>query len=118
MSKGYLTTHVLDTFNGSPGSGINGCLYKLEDQNKTKILDFELNTEGRTDKPILANENFIIGKYELVFYCGDYFKNFTDLYKPYFLDDVVIRFGINDRSQHYHVPLLISPWSYTTYRGS
>ena len=118
MSKGYLTTHVLDTFNGSPGSGINGSLYKINEKNKIKILDFKLNKDGRSEKPIIANENFNTGKYELVFYCGVYFKNFTKLDKPYFLDDVVVRFGINDINEHYHVPLLISPWSYTTYRGS
>ena len=57
-------------------------------------------------------------KYELIFYCGEYFKKYTNIKKPYFIDDVIIRFGINNENQHYHVPLLVSPWSYSTYRGS
>jgi|TARA_B110000116_G_C16490402_1_gene426640 5-hydroxyisourate hydrolase len=118
MSKGYLTTHVLDTFNGTPGSGIKASLYKIDTDKKTKIIDFKLNEDGRSNGPVLESENFIKGKYELVFFCGDYFKSFTNLDEPYFLDDVVIRFGINNINVHYHVPLLISPWSYTTYRGS
>ena len=117
MSKGYLTTHVLDTFNGKPGSGIKGSIYIFE-TNRKKIIDFELNKEGRCDTPILENDLFNIGKYEIEFYCGEYFKKFTKLSDNPFLDDVVIRFGINDNNEHYHVPLLISPWSYTTYRGS
>ena len=82
------------------------------------LKDFILNADGRCDKPILENDLFKSGKYEIKFYCGEYFKNFTKLSKVPFLDDVVIRFGISDINEHYHVPLLISPWSYTTYRGS
>ena len=67
---------------------------------------------------VAKNNLFKIGKYEIKFYCGEYFKNFTKLSEVPFLDDVVIRFGISDINEHYHVPLLISPWSYTTYRGS
>ena len=118
MSKGYLTTHVLDTYNGKPGNGIKGILYKFEGPNKKKIRDFKLNKDGRCDGPILENDNFKIGKYEIQFFCGDYFKKFTKLDNIPFLDDVVIRFGISEKNEHYHVPLLISPWSYTTYRGS
>ena len=118
MSKGYLTTHVLDTYNGKPGSGIKGSLYFFEDLETNKIKDFILNVDGRCDKPILENDLFKSGKYEIKFYCGEYFKNFTKLSEVPFLDDVVIRFGISDINEHYHVPLLISPWSYTTYRGS
>ena len=118
MSKGYLTTHVLDTFNGKPGSGIKGSIYIFEEANKKKIKDFTLNEDGRCDTPILENDHFKIGKYEIQFFCGEYFRKFTKLDKIPFLDDVVIRFGISDINEHYHVPLLISPWSYTTYRGS
>ena len=118
MSKGYLTTHVLDTFNGKPGSGIKGSIYIFEEANKKKIKDFTLNEDGRCDTPILENDHFSIGKYEIQFFCGEYFTKFTKLDEIPFLDDVVIRFGISDINEHYHVPLLISPWSYTTYRGS
>ena len=118
MSNGYLTTHVLDIYNGKPGNGIKGCIFLVENENTKKLKDFELNNDGRLDKPILENEAFKIGKYELIFYCGEYFKKFTNIKKPYFVDDVIIRFGINDNTQHYHIPLLVSPWSYSTYRGS
>ena len=118
MSKGYLTTHVLDTFNGKPGSGIKGCIYFIEEANRKKIKDFTLSEDGRCDTPILENDRFKIGKYEIEFFCGEYFRKFTKLNDIPFLDDVVIRFGVSDKNAHYHVPLLISPWSYTTYRGS
>ena len=118
MSKGYLTTHVLNTFNGKPGSGIKGSIYIFEEADKKKIKDFTLNEDGRCDTPILENDHFSIGKYEIQFFCGEYFTKFTKLDEIPFLDDVVIRFGISDINEHYHVPLLISPWSYTTYRGS
>lgn len=117
MSKGYLTTHVLDTYNGKPGSGIQGSLFKIEGENKIKLNNFRLNNDGRCEGPILENEKFLEGKYELLFLCGSYFKEFTNLHEPFFLDDVIIRFGIN-KEEHYHVPLLITPWSYSTYRGS
>ena len=118
MSKGYLTTHVMDTYNGKPGSGIKGVIYIFEVGNKKKIKEFTLNEDGRCDGPILENDNFKAGNYDIKFFCGEYFKKFTKLSDNPFLDDVVIRFGISDNKEHYHVPLLISPWSYTTYRGS
>ena len=77
-----------------------------------------LNEDGRADKPLLDGENFLSGKYELVFFIGDYFKNITKSDELTFLDDVVIRFGISNSKEHYHVPLVVSPWSYSTYRGS
>ena len=77
-----------------------------------------LNEDGRADKPLLEGEDFLKGKYELVFFIGDYFKNVTKSGELPFLDDVVIRFGIPNSKEHYHVPLLVSPWSYSTYRGS
>ena len=118
MSKGYLTTHVLDTYNGRPGSNINGQLFRIEDVKKVKIKSFILNSEGRCKNPILEKNDFIVAKYELIFFCGDYFNNIKNLSKPFFIDDVIIRFGINNDKEHYHVPLLVSPWSYSTYRGS
>ena len=78
----------------------------------------KLNNDGRANSPLVEGENFVKGKYELVFYIGDYFKNISSDKDIPFLDDVVIRFGISNPSEHYHVPLLVSPWSYSTYRGS
>ena len=118
MSNGYLTTHVLDIYNGVPGKGINGAIFRVEKENKMKIKEFKLNDDGRLNSPILEKNEFIIGKYELIFHCGQYFKNFVDIKEPFFIDDVIIRFGINNSNQHFHVPLLVSPWSYSTYRGS
>ena len=113
-----LTTHVLDVFSGKPGKDIKVDLYFIEGQKKVKINSLQLNNDGRADKPLVENENFKVGKYELVFFVGDYFKNITNLDTIPFLDEVVIRFGISNNKEHYHVPLLVSPWSYSTYRGS
>ena len=113
-----LTTHVLDVFSGKPGKDIKVDLYFVEGQKKVKINSLQLNNDGRADKPLVENANFKVGKYELVFFVGDYFKNITDLDPIPFLDEVVIRFGISNNKEHYHVPLLVSPWSYSTYRGS
>ena len=113
-----LTTHVLDVFSGKPGKDIKVDLYFIEGQKKVKINSLQLNNDGRADKPLVENENFKVGKYELIFFVGDYFKNITDLDPIPFLDEVVIRFGISNNKEHYHVPLLVSPWSYSTYRGS
>ena len=113
-----LTTHVLYVFSGKPGKDIKVDLYFIEGQKKVKINSLQLNNDGRADKPLVENENFKVGKYELVFFVGDYFKNITDLDPVPFLDEVVIRFGISNNKEHYHVPLLVSPWSYSTYRGS
>ena len=113
-----LTTHVLDVFSGKPGKDIKVDLYFIEGQKKVKINSLQLNNDGRADKPLVENENFKVGKYELVFFVGEYFKNITDLDPIPFLDEVVIRFGVSKVDEHYHVPLLVSPWSYSTYRGS
>ena len=109
---------MLDVFSGKPGKDIKVDLYFIEGQKKVKINSLQLNNDGRADKPLVENENFKVGKYELVFFVGDYFKNITDLDPIPFLDEVVIRFGISNNKEHYHVPLLVSPWSYSTYRGS
>ena len=113
-----LTTHVLDIYSGKPGFGIKVELYYLNNNKKEKKNTVILNQDGRADKPLLEGENFLNGKYELVFFIGDYFKNISKSDKLTFLDDVVIRFGISNSKEHYHVPLLVSPWSYSTYRGS
>ncbi len=118
MSNGYLTTHILDIYNGMPGKGIKGSIFRIEGENKKKIKDFKLNDDGRSESPILEKNEFSTGKYEIIFYCGEYFKKFINIEEPLFIDDVIIRFGINNSNQHYHVPLLVSPWSYSTYRGS
>ena len=112
-----LTTHCLDTFSGRPAKGIKVDVYLVSDK-KEKINSVTLNDNGRSDKPLVEGSNFKEGKYELVFFVGDYFKKITETHKLPFLDDVVIKFGISNPKEHYHVPLLVSPWSYSTYRGS
>ena len=113
-----LTTHVLDVYSGKPGQGIKVDLYYVENNKKEKLNSVILNNDGRTDKALIEGANFKEGKYELVFFVGDYFKKITETSKIPFLDDVIIKFGISNATQHYHVPLLVSPWSYSTYRGS
>ena len=85
---------------------------------KTKISSIILNNDGRPNQALVEGTNFKEGKYELVFFVGDYFKKITDTPKVPFLDDIIIKFGISNVEEHYHVPLLVSPWSYSTYRGS
>lgn len=115
---GRLTTHVLDTANGRPGVGIAVTLYRL-DGGRRELLRTLTNHDGRCDQPLLQGEAFEAGSYELVFAAGDYFRSLgASLPEPLFVDEVVLRFGIADAAQHYHVPLLVSPWSYSTYRGS
>ena len=112
-----LTTHCLDTFSGKPAKGVKVEVYSLSGK-KEKLNSTILNNNGRSDKPLLEGANFKEGQYELVFFIGDYFKNVSKSVELPFLDDVVIRFGISNSKEHYHVPLLVSPWSYSTYRGS
>ena len=113
-----LTTHVLDVFSGRPGKGIKVELFFFNGEKREKINSIILNNDGRSDKPLVEKEKFKNGKYELIFYIGDYFKKITNLDELQFLDDVVVRFGISNNKENYHVPLLVSPWSYSTYRGS
>lgn len=113
---GRLTTHVLDTANGRPGAGVRIELYRLEDDTGTLLAAATTNRDGRTDQPLVEGDGFRNGTYQLVFHIGDYFK--AQGQATVFVDVVPIRFGIADAAQHYHVPLLCSPWSYTTYRGS
>jgi 5-hydroxyisourate hydrolase len=113
-----LTTHVLDVYSGKPGKGIKVELFFFNGENKEKINSIILNNDGRSDQPLAEQERFKLGKYELVFYIGNYFNKITKNTKLPFLDDVIIRFGISDNTDNYHVPLLVSPWSYSTYKGS
>ena len=112
-----LTTHVLDTYSGKPGKDIKVDVYYVSSK-RDKLNTVLLNKDGRADKSLVEGSNFKEGKYELVFFVGDYFKKITNLPETPFLDEVVIRFGISNPKEHYHVPLLVSPWSYSTYRGS
>ena len=113
-----LTTHVLDIYSGKPGKGIKVELYYIENNKREKLNSIILNNDGRTDKPMVEGANFKEGKYELVFFVGDYFNKINETSKVPFLDDIIIKFGISNPKEHYHVPLLVSPWSYSTYRGS
>jgi 5-hydroxyisourate hydrolase len=115
---GRLTTHVLDTAQGCPAAGVDVALYAIETDRRMLKQD-ATNADGRLDTPILDAADFKPGVYELVFQAGAYFRTRElDLPDPPFVDEVVIRFGIADADSHYHVPLLVSPWAYSTYRGS
>ncbi len=115
---GFLTTHVLDTARGMPAEGLVIWLYRISGDSRTKIAETITNADGRTDSPILPADTFKPGQYELVFFAGDYLRaNKTASGEPLFLDQVPIRFGIS-QNDHYHVPLLLSPYGYSTYRGS
>ena len=113
-----LTTHVLDVYSGKPGKGIKVDLYYINNDKREKLNSVILNDDGRTEKALVEGINFKEGTYELVFFVGSYFKKITETSKIPFLDDVIIKFGISNTKEHYHVPLLVSPWSYSTYRGS
>ena len=117
---GRLTTHVLDTANGVPAAGLKIHLIRLEGGAKHHPLKTVItNTDGRVDGPLLEGDALTAGPYELLFEVGAYFRERGLLLpEPAFLDEVVIRFAVADPSAHYHVPLLVSPWSYSTYRGS
>lgn len=119
MAQGYLTTHVLDTARGRPAAGLRITLYRLEGNSRTELAQSVTNADGRTDGPILPREAFGPGVYELVFHAGDWLHA-TGLAgaEPPFLDQVPVRFGLSDAEAHYHVPLLLAPYGYSTYRGS
>lgn len=113
-----LTTHVLDTAKGVPAAGVKIALYALEGERRL-IASSATNEDGRVDGPLLQGDSFKVGRYELVFHIGDYFAaQGLVLPEPKFIDEVLIRFGIADAKAHYHVPLLVSPYAYSTYRGS
>jgi 5-hydroxyisourate hydrolase len=115
-----VTTHILDVSVGRPAQGVRVELYERGDGSDRKLVaDVVTNADGRTDKPLLAADQARAGRFELVFHVGDYFRSRrAELADPPFLDIVPIRFGVADAKAHYHVPLLVSPWSYSTYRGS
>ncbi|HLI90917.1 MAG TPA: hydroxyisourate hydrolase [Ktedonobacteraceae bacterium] len=118
---GYLTTHVLDTAQGRPANDIAIQLWRLTpaEAGRTLLKTARTNADGRTDEPLLSGAEMSAGVYELIFAVGAYFaaQKVTTAMPP-FLDEVPIRFGIADAEAHYHVPLLVSPWAYSTYRGS
>lgn len=117
--SGYLTTHVLDTARGMPAEGLVIWLYEVTGDSRTKIAETITNHDGRTEGPILPTDKFKTGQYELVFFAGDYLRaGEIAADEPLFLDQVPIRFGMSDPAAHYHVPLLLSPYGYSTYRGS
>lgn len=116
---GRLSTHVLDTVNGRPAAGVRITLdWIAPDGSRSRVTETRTNADGRTDAALLTG-TLTIGSYELTFGIGDYFRGLgTTLPEPAFLGEVPIRFSIAEPEGHYHVPLLASPWSYSTYRGS
>ena len=120
---GRLTTHILDTGTGKPAAGVAISLFAISAAGRRRIADVKSNADGRVDGPIAEGDGFQAGEYELVFEMGPYFDSQFEtlglsLPDPKFLDTVVLRFGIAAADQHYHVPLLVSPYGYSTYRGS
>ena len=119
MADGYLTTHVLDTARGRPAAGMSISLFRMEGDSRSLLARMVTNDDGRTDSPILPKGDFAPGAYELIFHAGAYLDaQGTPAETPRFLDQIPIRFGISDADAHYHVPLLLSPFGYSTYRGS
>lgn len=116
---GKLSTHVLDTANGRPGAGVRVALYAVAGGSRTLVKEDVTNADGRCGTPLLEGDTMRPGRYELVFGAGDYFAaQGVELPTPRFIDQVTIAFGIAHADQNYHVPLVVSPWSYSTYRGS
>jgi 5-hydroxyisourate hydrolase len=114
-----LTTHMLDVTNGKPAEGVHIDFSEADGETYRFIRSVVTNADGRNAEPLLTPETMKVGQYQLVFHIADYFTRLgTVLPNPPFLDKAVIQFGISDATSHYHVPLLASPWSYTTYRGS
>ncbi|MBX6963541.1 hydroxyisourate hydrolase [Alcaligenes faecalis] len=116
---GKLSTHVLDTTQGRPASGVRVDLYSIENDQRTLIKTTHTNSDGRCDEPLLQGEAMHTGVFELVFHAGAYFAaSGVAVPEPRFVDQVGIRFGIADANANYHVPLVVTPWSWSTYRGS
>jgi 5-hydroxyisourate hydrolase len=119
MSSGKLTTHVLDTARGKPAAGVKITLYRITEAGSQQLAETVTNADGRTDTPMLAGSALTVGRYELVFGAGAYLRaSGQAVGDVLFLEDIPIRFGVPDAAAHYHVPLLISPFAYSTYRGS
>jgi len=117
---GKLSTHVLDTAHGRPAAGVAVVLYRIEEGGaRTLLREASTNADGRCDGPLLEGAALSAGRYELVFAAGDYFAaQGVAVPEPRFVDRVTIAFGVADPAQNYHVPLVVTPWSYSTYRGS
>ena len=116
---GYLTTHVLDTASGKPAQNMEIQLYRVDGEHTDLMKSVITNDDGRVDGAILPENEFAVGVYELRFFAGDYLRaQNADLQEPLFLDIIPIRFGMAEAGSHYHVPLLVSPFSFSTYRGS
>ncbi len=116
---GQLTTHVLDTMNGCPAAGMRVALYRVDGGAATLLRELALDADGRAGGPLLQGAEFTPGRYRLAFAVADYFRaRGAPLPEPAFLDVVPLDFGVADAGAHYHVPLLASPWAYSTYRGS
>ncbi|MEM9107819.1 MAG: hydroxyisourate hydrolase [Pseudomonadota bacterium] len=117
--QGRLTTHVLDTASGKPAAGLSIELFAMDGETRSHLKTVATNSDGRCDAPLLSGDELKTGTFELVFHAGDYLRQSgIALNEPAFLDVIPIRFGIADAGAHYHVPLLISPYGYSTYRGS
>lgn len=115
---GSLSTHVLDTAIGKPAAGMHIELFQIDGSQRFKLGAFKTNNDGRVDQPLLSSDLFKFGIYELIFYVGDYLTNTNnDTPSSIFLDQIPIRFIISE-DNHYHIPLLLSPYGYSTYRGS
>ena len=116
---GHLSTHVLDTAHGCPATGMKVTLYRLDAAQPQVLKEFALNQDGRSNGPLLDAETMAVGHYRMSFEVAAYFRGRgAALSEPPFLDVVPLDFAIADAAGHYHVPLLVSPWSYSTYRGS
>lgn len=116
---GKLSTHVLDTTQGKPGAGVKISLYAVHGERRDLVKTDVTNADGRCSTPLLEGAAMVCGRYQLVFAAGDYFAaQGLTLPEPRFVDEVVIAFGIAHADQSYHVPLVVTPWSYSTYRGS
>jgi len=118
-SAGRLTTHVLDTMHGKPAAGLAVSLFRINGKDRELVLSARTNADGRCDAPLLSGPAMRPGVYELVFDVAGYFREAgVALEDPPFLDRIPLRFGLSNAGQHYHVPLLVSPFAYSTYRGS
>ena len=116
---GKLSTHVLDTMHGKPAQGVRVELFSLEDGSRNALADVQTNSDGRCDQPLLQGDALRKGVYELVFHIGDYFAGKgVRVPEPRFVDQVVLRFGVANSEENYHVPLVATPWTWSTYRGS
>lgn len=116
---GKLSTHVLDTVHGGPAQGVALELYRVNGDQRTLLKQTVTNADGRCDEPLLAGEALERGIYELVFHAGDYFAGRgLSLPEPRFVDQITLRFGVAQPQENYHVPLVVTPWTWSTYRGS